>query len=197
MSPSLAVSLHCDLLIELLDVHSLIVSCSVCTPIKTGLASVSSLILPSIEVLCIGKRATWRASQVLRRHIPPLLSLLIRLVLELSLLPSPARCSNFLIVDRFARVEVLNQLVHFSDPLVVLLQASNLAIEQIVLLVAHLQVLLEAFHISAQVLILLSQLRIETLLEVQVSLHVVDFAIPKVQFVSLLAIVLFHERHTT
>ena len=62
------------------------------------------------------------------------------------------------------------------------------------LLVAHLQVLLEAFHISAQVLILLSQLRIETLLEVQVSLHVVDFAIPKVQFVSLLAIVLFHER---
>ena len=122
---------------------------------------------------------------------------MISLVLELSLLPSPTWCSNFLIVDRFARVEVLNQLVHFSDPLVVLLQASNLAIEQIVLLVAHLQVLLEAFHISAQVLILLSQLRIETLLEVQVSLHVVDFAIPKVQFVSLLAIVLFHERHTT
>lgn len=65
------------------------------------------------------------------------------------------------------------------------------------LLVTHLEMLLEAFDISAQALVLVSQLGIEILLEVQVTLHVVHFAVPEVQFVSLLAIVLFHESNAT
>lgn len=65
------------------------------------------------------------------------------------------------------------------------------------LLVTHLEVLLETLNISAQVLVLVSQFGIEILLEVQVTLHVIYFAVPEVQFVSLLAIVLFHQSDAT
>jgi len=139
---SLSVPLHRDLLIELLNVHSLI-GRLVCTSINTAFASV---ILPSIEVLCVGERACSRGpSQVLRRHIPALLSRLLGPVLELGLLPGFAGCSNFLLTgSNFTSIEVLNELVHFRDPFVVFLEGANLAIEQAVLLVAHLEVLLEA-----------------------------------------------------
>ena len=61
------------------------------------------------------------------------------------------------------------------------------------LFVAHLEMLLQAFDIRAQILVLLSKFRIKVLLEVQVTLHVVYFAVPEVQLVSLLAVVLLHE----
>ena len=190
---SLSVPLHRDLLIELLNVHSLI-GRLVCTSINTAFTSV---ILPSIEVLCVGERASRGPSQVLRRHIPALLSRLLGPVLELGLLPGFAGCSNFLLTgSNFTSIEVLNELVHFRDPFVVFLEGANLAIEQAVLLVAHLEVLLEALDVGAQVLVLLRQLPIEALLKVQVTLHVIHFPIPKVQLVSLLAIVLFHEGDT-
>ena len=73
---------------------------------------------------------------------------------------------NFIILDRFASMDVLNQLVHLSNPLVVLLQASDLLIEQVVLFVTHLKVLLQALNISAELLVLICQLHVEILLEV-------------------------------
>ena len=73
----------------------------------------------------------------------------------------------------------------------------DLAIEKIVFLVPHLEVLLETFDISAQVLVFVCQLRVEVLLEVQVTLHVIYFSIPKVEFVSLLRVVLFHKGHAS
>ena len=44
-------------------------------------------------------------------------------------------------------------------------------------------------------LVLVSQLRIEILREVQVTLHVIYFTIPEVKLISLLRVVLLHESH--
>ena len=56
---------------------------------------------------------------------------------------------------------------------------------------------LEALNISAQVLVLIGQLRVEVLREIQVTLHVIHFAIPEVQLVPLLRVVLLHKSHAT
>lgn len=186
----MVVSFHRDHLIEFSHLHSLIAAGS----IDTFIADI--VLLPPVE----GLRATEgarRAAQVLRCHIPALLGLLLGLVLQLGLLECGAWSSNFPISDRLARVEVLNQLVHLGNPFVIFLKAAYLAVEQTVLFVAHLKVLLEAFDIRAQILVLVGQLRVEVLLEVQVTLHVVHFAVPEVQLVSLLAVVLLHESDAT
>lgn len=65
------------------------------------------------------------------------------------------------------------------------------------LFVAEFEVLLQAFDITSQALVLFSQLCVEVLLEVKVTLHVVDLAVPEVKFVALLAIVLLHECHSS
>ena len=182
----MVVSLDGDHLIELSHLHSLIA----CDSIDTFIAN--CVILPPVEGLRVSEGA-WRAAQVLRRHVPALLGLLLGLVLQLGLLESGAWSSNFLIIDRLARVEVLNQLVHLGNPFVIFFEAANLAFEQTVLFVAHLKMLLQAFDICAQILVLVGQLRVEVLLEVQVTLHVVHFAVPEVQLVSLLTVVLLHE----
>ena len=56
--------------------------------------------------------------------------------------------------------------------------------------------LLEALNIRSQVLVFLSELGVEVLLEVQVTLHVVNLAIPEVELVPLLAIILLHQGDT-
>ena len=173
-------------LIELPHLHSLITA-GIIDAFKAD-----SVILPPVHGLCATEGA-WRAAQVLRRHVPALLGLLVGLILQLGLFKGGAWSSNFLSIDRLARVEVLNQLVHLGNPFVIFLKAANLAVEQTVLFVAHLKMLLQAFDIRAQILVLVGQLRVEALLEVQVTLHVVHFAVPEVQLVSLLTVVLLHE----
>lgn len=109
------IPLDSHLLFEFLNVHSL-----------TG----SDIILPSVERLCVGKGTAWGSPQILRCHIPPFFGLLLGLVLALCLLPSFAwRSNSILVVDRLARIEVLNKLVHLGDPFVIFLKASNLAIQ--------------------------------------------------------------------
>lgn len=61
------------------------------------------------------------------------------------------------------------------------------------LFVAKVEVLLEAFDIGPQLLVLISQFRIELLLEVHVTLHVCHFSVPEVELVPLLAVVLLHQ----
>ena len=182
----MVVSLHRHHLVELSHLHSLIADGSIDTFIA------DCVVLPPVEGLCVAEGA-WRAAQVLRRHVPALLGLLLGLVLQLGLLECGAWRSNFPIIDRLARVEVLNQLVHLGNPFVIFLKAAYLAVEQTVLFVAHLKMLLQAFDVGAQILVLVGQLRVEVLLEVQVTLHVVHFAVPEVQLVSLLTVVLLHE----
>ena len=53
--------------------------------------------------------------------------------------------------------------------------------------------LLETFDISSQLLIFIGQLDIEILLEVHISLHVSDLAVPEVQLIALLGIVSLHK----
>ena len=65
------------------------------------------------------------------------------------------------------------------------------------LLIAHVEVRFEAFNISAELLVFVSELHVEVLLEVQVSLHVGHLAVPEVQFVSLLRVVLLHQGHAS
>lgn len=88
---------------------------------------------------------------------------------------------------------ILHKLVHLCNPFVVFLKTCNLPVQQIVLFVAHLEVFLEAVHVCAERTILLSKLRVEVLLEVEVSLHVGHFAVPKIEFASLLLIILLHQ----
>ena len=182
----MVVSLDRDHLIKLSHLHSLIAAGSINTFIF------DCAFLPPIEGLCVAEGA-WRAAQVLRCHIPALFGLLLGLVLQLGLLECGAWRSNFPIIDRLARVEVLNQLVHLGNPFVIFFKAAYLAFEQTVLFVAHLKMLLQAFDVGAQILVLVGQLRVEVLLEVQVTLHVVHFAVPEVQLASLLTVVLLHE----
>ena len=96
-----------------------------------------------------------------------------------------ARSGNFL-TDWLASMDVLNELVHLGDALIVLFESSNLPIKQRMLFIAHLQVLLQAFDIAAESLVLLRQLLVEVILEVQISLHVRDLAIPVVELTALL-----------
>ena len=133
------------------------------------------------------------ASDVFTGHVPTFLCILLNLVLQLVLLINVARCSNFLIVDGFALADILDEFVHLGDAFVVFMQASDLAVQQVVLFVPHLKVLLQAVDIGAQRLVLISKLSVEILLEVQVTLHVCHFSIPKVELTSLLLIVLFHQ----
>lgn len=65
-----------------------------------------------------------------------------------------ARGSNFLI-DWLSSMDVLNELVHLGDAFIVLLKSSNLTIEKRMFFVSHLKVLLQAFNITAERLILL------------------------------------------
>jgi len=64
------------------------------------------------------------------------------------------------------------------------------------LFVTKFEVLFQAFNITSKALVFFGQLCAEVLLEVQVTLHVVDLAIPEVKLVALLAIVLLHEGHS-
>ena len=91
----------------------------------------------------------------------------------------------------------MNELVHSSDSLVIFLQAHNLLIEELLLLVTHLEVRLQALNISTELLILICKLHVEVLLEVQVTLHICDFTVPEVELISLLGVILFHEGDTS
>ena len=53
--------------------------------------------------------------------------------------------------------------------------------------------LLEAVDIDAELLVLISELLIEVLLEVQVTLHIGDLAVPEVKLAPLLLVILLHQ----
>ena len=144
----------------------------------------------------VGERVG-RASDVLRGHIPPLLGLLSSLVICLTHLPGAARSCNFLSIDRFATGDILNELVHLCDPLIVFLEATYLTLEQTLLLVSEVEMLLEAFNVGAQRLVFISQFSVEVLLEVHVTTHVRNFSVPEVELSSLLLIVLLHKSDST
>ena len=91
----------------------------------------------------------------------------------------------------------MNELVHFCNPLVILLQAHNLPLKEFLLLVSHLKVCLQALNIRTKLLVLICKLHVEVLLEVQVTLHICDFTVPEVELIPLLRVILFHEGHAS
>jgi len=72
----------------------------------------------------------------------------------------------------------------------------DLLVQNNVLFFFDLEVLAEALDVGLERLIFISKLRVEVLMEVQISLHVGHFAVPEVQFAALLLVVLLHEAHT-
>lgn len=126
--------------------------------------------------------------------MPALLGGLLLLVVLLCFLVHVAWGCNFIVVHRsLAFTNVLNKLVHLGHALVILLESIDLLVEEGMLFVTHLKVLFEAVDIDAQLLILISKLHVEVLLEVQITLHIGDLAVPKVQLTSLLLIILLHQ----
>jgi len=91
----------------------------------------------------------------------------------------------------------MHQLVHLGNSLVVLLKTANLSVQKTVLLVAHIEVLLQALHVFTKLLIFIGNLHVEILLEVQVTLHVSNFSVPKVELASLLVVILLHQGHAS
>lgn len=105
-------------------------------------------IVPSGPLLSVGKRVT-NATVVLRGNLPALLGLLLGLVILLCRLPCHARGCNFPVVKRLALGHIVHELVHLGDSLVVFLETVDLTVQEAVLLVTHLQVLLQTVHVAS------------------------------------------------
>lgn len=71
-----------------------------------------------------------------------------------------------------------------------------MTIKQAVLLVPEVKMFLETFDIGTERLVLIGKLGVEILLEVQVTSHICNFSVPKVELTSLLLIVLLHQGDT-
>jgi hypothetical protein len=91
----------------------------------------------------------------------------------------------------------MHQLVHLGNSLVVFLETTDLSVQKTVLLVAHIEMLLQALHVFTKLLIFISNLHVEILLEVQVALHVSNFSVPEVKLTPLLSVVLLHQGHAS
>jgi len=126
--------------------------------------------------------------------LPAFLCLLFLLILDLNLFPRTALTANFLgLGSRFALTNILHKLEHLGDPFVVFLEAANLLVQDSMFFVSHLEVLGEALDVSLKSMVLISQLRVEILMEVEVTLHVRHFTVPEVELATLVLIVLLHE----
>ena len=115
---------------------------------------IGDLVVSPVEVDSVGEgvRGDCAApsAHVFRGHLPPFLCVLLGLVRKFLLLIHVARGSNFLVLCRaFALSHVLDQLVHLGHPLVVFVEACDLAVQQIVLLVSHVQMSLQAVDVGA------------------------------------------------
>jgi hypothetical protein len=99
--------------------------------------------------------------------------------------------SNF-IIKLFGGVDVLDQLVHACDPIVVLLEALDLHREDTLFLVFHLKALFQTINVVHEGPVLFCELRVEVVLEVHVSSHVGHLAIPESKFISLHLVVGLH-----
>jgi len=159
---------------------------------------VGHLVVASVEVNSVGERVRGDcaapSAHVFRGHLPPFFCVLLGLVCKFLLLIHVARRSNFLVLCRaLAFSDILDQLVHLGHPFIVFVEACDLAVQKIVLLVSHLEVGFEAVDVGAERSVLVSKLHIEILLEVQITLHVGYFSVPEVKLTTLLLIVLLHQ----
>ena len=125
--------------------------------------------------------------------MPAFFVLLRCFVLVFCVFPCSARRCNFLRRQKLSSGDILHQLVHLGDSLVVLLKTSNLSVQKTVLFVAHFQVFLQALHIRPKLLVFICNLYIEVLLEVQVTFHVRDLSVPEIELTPLLGIILLHQ----
>lgn len=159
---------------------------------------VGHLVVASVEVNSVGEgvRGDCAApsAHVFRGHLPPFLCVLLGLVCKFLLLIHVARRSNFLVLCRaLAFSNILDQLVHLGHPFIVFVEACDLAVQQVVLLVSHFEVGFEAVDVGAKGSVLVCKLHIEILLEVKITLHVGHFSVPEVKLAALLLVILFHQ----